>query len=180
MEDVAELVSKARSGDAEAWGQVYALHAPLVFRLCRRVLPTREDAEDATMEIFLKARVKLSQFDPERPFAPWLYRLAANQCWDELRRRRSRPERDAPMGDIETTAPGPVDALDAEEQRQKVRRALARLEERARLALVMRYYAELSYREMAEVLGVTPSFVGVVLLRARHALRRALLEERAS
>jgi len=63
-----EIIAKARRGDSEAWGEVYRHYAPAIFRFCRRVLPTSEDAEDATMEIFLKLRDKLRQYEPDRPF----------------------------------------------------------------------------------------------------------------
>ena len=55
------MVARARAGDAEAWGDLYREYAPAIFRFCRRALPTREDAEDATMEIFMKIRDKLDQ-----------------------------------------------------------------------------------------------------------------------
>src|SRR5215813_7949841 len=88
--DATEVIAKARTGDAEAWGDLYREHAPAIFRFCRRALPTREDAEDATMEIFMKIRDKLNQYDASRPFTAWLYRVAANHCWDLLRRRKIR------------------------------------------------------------------------------------------
>ena len=61
-----QVVAKARAGDAEAWGQLYHDYAPAIFRFCRRALPTREDAEDATMEVFMKLRGKLTQYDDSR------------------------------------------------------------------------------------------------------------------
>src|SRR5262245_13184836 len=75
-------VARARAGDAEAWGDLYRGYAPAIFRFCRRALPTREDAEDATMEIFMKIRDKLNQYDASRTFSAWLYRVAANNIWD--------------------------------------------------------------------------------------------------
>ena len=86
------IVARARAGDAEAWGDLYREHAPAIFRFCRRALPTREDAEDATMEVFMKIRDKLNQYDASRPFSAWLYRVAANHCWDTLRRRKIRQD----------------------------------------------------------------------------------------
>src|SRR6202521_1580160 len=81
-----EAIARARTGDAEAWGEIYREYAPAIFRFCRRALPTKEDAEDATMEIFSKLwKGKLSQYDQERSFTAWLYRVAANHCWDTLR-----------------------------------------------------------------------------------------------
>src|SRR6202521_4347586 len=85
-----EVITRARAGDAEAWGELYREHAPAIFRFCRRAMPTREDAEDATMDIFIKVRQKLSQYDAGRPFGAWLYTVAANHCWDLLRRRKLR------------------------------------------------------------------------------------------
>lgn len=173
----AEIIARARAGDAQAWGELYREYAPLVFRLCRRTLPTREDAEDATMDIFLKLRDKLGQFDPDRPFRSWLYRVTANHCWDLLRRRRVRQDLETEEADSLPLAhpqPEQIERLIADRTGLEVRRALERLPSRARMALVLRYYAEMSYDEIADVLGVRRPFVGVILLRARHQLREAL------
>src|SRR2546426_8474087 len=89
-----EAITRARAGDAEAWGELYRSYAPAIFRFCRRAMPTREDAEDATMEVFMKVREKLGQFDASRSFSAWLYRVAANHCWDLLRRRRVRQDKE--------------------------------------------------------------------------------------
>src|SRR5258707_13217972 len=85
-----EVITRARAGDADAFGELYHDYAPAIFRFCRRALPTREDAEDATMEIFMKLRGKLNQYDSSRPFSSWLYKVSANHCLDTLRRRKLR------------------------------------------------------------------------------------------
>jgi len=177
-----EAIARARAGESEAWGELYREYAPAVFRLCRRVLPTREDAEDATMEILLKVRDKFAQYDPGRPFHAWLFKVAANHCWDLLRRRRVRQDLELPesqMPPLEHPSADLVERLAAERTSQEVRAALAKLPARARMALVLRYYSELSYDEIAQVLGIRRPFVGVVLLRARHQLRE-LLEQSAA
>src|SRR6266581_2902231 len=89
-----EAIARARAGDADAWGELYRDYAPAIFRFCRRAMPTREDAEDATMEIFMKLKVKLVQYDATRSFSAWLYKVAANHCWDMLRRRRIRQDKE--------------------------------------------------------------------------------------
>ena len=61
--ELAEVLSQVRAGDTDAWGELYRLYAPAIFRFCRRALPTREDAEDATTEIFVKVRQKLGMYD---------------------------------------------------------------------------------------------------------------------
>lgn len=172
-----EVIARARAGDADAWGQLYHDYAPAIFRFCRRALPTREDAEDATMEVFMKLRGKLNQYDMTRSFSAWLYKIAANHCWDILRRRRIRQAKeteDVESVPLEHPDPSQLELLIEQRSSEEVRKALAKLGGRARMALVMRYYSDMSYDEIADALGVRRAFVGVVLLRARHELRQAL------
>jgi RNA polymerase sigma-70 factor, ECF subfamily len=175
--ELAEVLAQVRAGDRDAWGELYRQFGPAIFRFCRRALPTREDAEDATTEIFMKVRQKIGTYDSSRPFTAWLYKVASNHCWDLLRRRRIR--QDLETGDLETLPlehpdPNQLERLQAEHSGKEVRSGLAKLPDRARMALLLRYYADLSYEEIAETLGVRRAFVGVLLLRARHQLRDAL------
>ena len=172
-----EAIARARAGDAEAWGQLYREYAPAMFRFCRRALPTREDAEDATMEIFMKLKSKLGQYDTTRSFSAWLYKVAANHCWDILRRRKIRQDKeteDVESVPLEHPEPSQLEKLIERRSGEEVRKALEKMGARARMALVMRYYSDMSYDEIADALGVRRAFVGVVLLRARHELRQAL------
>ena len=175
--ELAEVLSRVRAGDADAWGELYRRYAPAIFRFCRRALPTREDAEDATTEVFMKVRQKLGTFDSSRPFSSWLYKVASNHCWDMLRRRRIRQDletEDAEALPLEHPEPSQLERLQVEHANKEVRDALAKLPDRARMALVLRYYTEMSYDEIADALGVRRAFVGVLLLRARHQLRDIL------
>ena len=173
-----EAIARARAGDADAWGELYREYAPAIFRFCRRAMPTREDAEDATMEIFMKLKGKLGQYDPTRSFQAWLYKVAANHCWDILRRRRIRQDKeteDVESVPLEHPEPSQLEKLIEQRSGAEVRKALEKMGSRARMALVMRYYSDMSYDEIADALGVRRAFVGVVLLRARHELRQALV-----
>ena len=177
-----EAIARARTGDADAWGELYREYAPAIFRFCRRALPTREDAEDATMDVFMKLKDKLVQYDQTRSFTAWLYKVAANHCWDVLRRRKTRQDKETEdLENVPLAHPDPnqLDRLIEQKTSEEVRRALERLGARARMALVMRYYSDMSYDEIADALGVRRAFVGVVLLRARHELRQALGESSA-
>jgi RNA polymerase sigma-70 factor (ECF subfamily) len=172
-----EAIARARAGDADAWGELYREFAPAIFRFCRRAMPTREDAEDATMEIFMKLKSKLSQYDSTRSFSAWLYKVAANHCWDILRRRKIRQDKeteDIESVPLEHPEPSQLEKLIEQRSSDEVRKALEKMGARARMALVMRYYSDMSYDEIADALGVRRAFVGVVLLRARHELRQAL------
>ncbi|MGH9680968.1 MAG: RNA polymerase sigma factor [Candidatus Acidiferrales bacterium] len=174
---VQERIALAKSGNADAWGELYREYAPAIFRFCRRAMPTREDAADTTRDNTIKVRQKLSQYDASRPFTAWLYTVAANHCWDLLRRRKVR--QDLETGEVENMPlahpdPGQLEQLIEERTSEEVRRALNKLPARSRMALVLRYYSEMSYDEIADTLGVRRTFVGVVLLRARHQLREIL------
>ncbi len=178
--ELADVVERVRAGEAEAWGELYRMYAPAMFRFCRRALPTREDAEDATTDIFMKVRQKLGTYDSSRPFQAWLYKVASNHCWDILRRRRIR--QDLETGDVETMPlehpdPGQLEKMQFDHDSKQVRTALAKMPDRARMVLVLRYYSDMSYDEIADTLGVRRAFVGVLLLRARHQLRDILGEE---
>lgn len=173
------MIVRARTGDTQAWGDLYREFAPAIFRFCRRAMPTKEDAEDATMEIFMKLRDKLEQYDQTRSFTAWLYKVSANHCWDMLRRRKLRQDKeteDVTEMPLECPEPNQLEKLIEERTSEEVRKALSKLGARARMALAMRYYSDMSYDEIADALGVRRAFVGVVLLRARHELRQALGE----
>ena len=177
MTETTEVVARARAGDAEAWGELYREFAPAIFRFCRRALPTREDAEDATMDIFTKLKDILGQYDETRSFSAWLYRVSANHCWDILRRRKIRQDKETEDVDevpLEHPDANQLDKLIEQRTSEEVRAALHKLGPRARMALVLRYYSDMTYDEIADALGVRRAFVGVVLLRARHELRQAL------
>ena len=138
-----DLIAQARAGDTQAWGDLYREFAPAIFRFCRRALPSKEDAEDATMEIFMKLRDKLAQYDSSRSFTAWLYKVAANHCWDVLRRRKARHDKDMEDVDdlpLEAPEPNQLERLIEERTSEEVRKALDKLGARARMALVMRYY----------------------------------------
>src|SRR5258707_6578292 len=155
MTEPTEAITRARTGDAEAWGELYRDYAPAIFRFCRRAMPTREDAEDATMEIFMKLKSKLNQYDTTRSFSAWLYKVAANHCWDILRRRRIRQDKETDDVDsvpLEHPEPSQLEKLIEQRSSEEVRKALEKMGARARMALVMRYYSDMSYDEIADAL----------------------------
>ncbi len=174
--DLRPVLAQARKGDAEAWGELYRQFAPAIMRFCRHALGNQQDAEDATGDIFIKLRNKLDLYDAERPFSPWLYRLAGNHCWDILRQKSRRGFETEASEELPVAVSNPdqLDEIMARQTSETMRQALAQLPERSRLALTLRYYSELSYEEIADVLRLPRAYIGVVLLRARQQLRQAL------
>jgi RNA polymerase sigma-70 factor (ECF subfamily) len=175
---IRRCVAEARRGDAEAFGQLFEAFRSDVLRLCERLLGSRADAEDAAHEAFMKARGALEQFDSRRRFRPWLLAIASHHSLDRLRRRATE-KRLFDAEDVEAhelAAPGPS-PLQGELDAALRRRVLAAIDElpvRYRTPLVMRYYADLDYDRIAELLEVTKNQVATLLFRGRRQLREKL------
>src|SRR5215469_2332808 len=180
LDDLESVVERARSHDAEALGEIYRRYARRVFGLCRYMLDARESAEDATSEVFLKLQSSIESYDGSIPFPRWLLRVAGNQCIDALRRqRRGRQvivevEDGATVVEALSPEPSPLAAVVSTEERAQVRNAIARLPENYRLPLVLRYYSELSYDEIAHQLDLQRNYVAALIFRAKQDLRRKL------
>jgi RNA polymerase sigma-70 factor (ECF subfamily) len=178
--DLESVIERARGHDAEALGEIYRLYARRVFGLCRYMLDSSQGAEDACSDVFLKLQRSIESYDGSIPFLSWLLRVAANQCIDVLRRaQRVRKvivdgEDGAVVTDTASSEPSPLSAVISTEQRVQVRDVIARLPQNYRLPLVLRYYGELSYDEIAQQLGVQRNHVATLIFRAKQELRRKL------
>ena len=164
----------AQMGDAAAFGRVYGEFSNRVFGLCRKMLGSQAAAEDATSEVFERAYEALDSYDRERPFDRWILTIASRHCLNRLRRQRleKRLFEDEPA---QTPAPAaaasPLIALHRKEQRELILRAIDALPDNYRLPLVLKYYGDLSYDEIAREIGTTRNNVAVLLHRAKRELR---------
>ncbi len=179
-QDLESVIERAQGHDAEALGEIYRRYGKRVFGLCRYMLGTRESAEDASSEVFLKLQRGIESYDGTIPFPRWLLRVTGNQCIDVLRRRqRGRQvivegEEGTEVSAATSVGPSPLGAVLSAEERTQVREAIARLPQNYRLPLVLRYYGDLSYDEIAQQLGVQKNYVAALLFRAKQELRRKL------
>lgn len=169
------LIAQAQRGNREAFGQLitryYAGLIQVVYRLCGEA----QLAEDAAQEACLRAWLNLPAFKPDRPFRPWLYRIALNAALDML--RQPHPiglEEEAAL--LADPAANPEAALLAQEQASRVQQAVNALPEAARVVLVLREYGGLSYQEIAQALDVPTGTVMSRLNYARTRLREILIE----
>lgn len=173
-----DALERALLGDREAFGHVYETFREDVTRLCARLLVDPADAEDARSDVFLRAREGLAGYDTSRPFRTWLLSIAAHHCIDRLRRRalegRLFRASDLSADDLPSGGPSPLQATLGREGREELSRALDRLDARYRAPIVLRYFAELSYAEIATALDLEARQVGVLLHRAKDRLRRSL------
>ena len=178
--DLQSVIARAQGHDAEALGEIYRLYVRRVFGLCRYMLESRESAEDVTSEVFLKLQRAIESYDGSIPFPRWLLRVAGNQCIDALRRRKRGQQviveaaEEVAVIEAVGSEPSPLSAVLSREERAQVRDAIAHLPENYRLPLVLRYYGELSYDEIAQQLGLQRNYVAALLFRAKQELRRKL------
>jgi RNA polymerase sigma-70 factor, ECF subfamily len=163
------------------FADIYKAHHRRVLSLCRYLLNSKDAAEDAAHEVFLRAQRKLSTYDPSLPMSSWLLGIATNHCIDLLRRRGVETrlfEGDSAEGfEPSSRGPGPLSELLASERGDAVRSALAELQERFRIPLVLAYYNELSYDEIAHALGLKRNHVATLIFRAKQQLREKLKEK---
>jgi RNA polymerase sigma-70 factor, ECF subfamily len=178
------LVKRAGAADKEALAALYRHFHRRVFGLCRYLLGSETEAEDAASDVFTRLPRAMNSYDISLPFPRWLMSITSHHCVDLLRKRKvaSRlfepAEADAP--EAASATPSPLQEVLTAESRDKVRRAVAALPEHYRLPLTLRYYNEMSYDEIAATLELTRAHVATLIFRAKQELRRALSPGRSN
>jgi RNA polymerase sigma-70 factor (ECF subfamily) len=169
-------VARARRGDARAFGQLVETYQRAVFNVCYRMLGDRAEAEDAAQETFIRAYTRLASYDPGHKFSTWLLSIASHYCIDRWRQRRPGLvswEALPPLAWSSDPQPGPEAVALRREAQDQAQRLVNGLPPDYRAALVLRYWHELSYEEIAEALHLTLPAVKSRLFRARQMLAQA-------
>jgi RNA polymerase sigma-70 factor (ECF subfamily) len=182
------LVRCARSGDFTAFERLFERHRTLVYRYAYQMTSRRDEAEDMTQEVFVRAYQNLHRYRDEAKFTTWLLRIATNLSTDRLRmmQRRRHLEQQEAAGALAWMTVGeqedPVHNLEAERRVVALRKALNALPAHHRNMIVLRDIEERDYHEISSILGCTVGGAKLRVLRARRALRdrmSALLEDEA-
>ena len=171
-----EWLEKARDGDAQAFSELVEAYQRPVYNMCFRMLGNAQEAEDAAQETFLRAYKAIKRYDPKRKFATWLLSIAANYCIDQHRRKRIiQVDIDsAPIGNLGTKSIGNEASLIAQEASDEMQVLLSSLAPQDRSAVVLHYWFDYSYREIAKELALSESAVKSRLHRARKSLAMAM------
>jgi RNA polymerase sigma-70 factor (ECF subfamily) len=164
-----DLIAKARKGDVEAYNLLVSRWEKRVFNYLLRLVSNREDALDVSQEVFLKAYQSLKKLDDPGRFGAWLFRIAHNEAFSLLRRRK--PEGEMPF---ETGTPVRGSELLPIELSLAVERALGRLSEEQREAVLLKVYQGFKFEEMAEILSCPVSTVKSRLYTALDLLKQTL------
>lgn len=180
-------VEQALNGDQDAFAELLYTYQDAVYNLCYRMLYDRSEAEDATQEAFLRAYLNLSRYDTARSFKTWVLTIASNYCIDRIRRRRMHTlsidadeDDGAPALQIADDRPEPEAVVVRGEQSRALQKLLATLPPEYRAAVVLRYWYDYSYVEIAGILDTTESAIKSRLFRARQMLADKLDAQTAS
>lgn len=164
METDRTLVERANAGSADAYAALFARHWSTTWKAAFAVTGRRELADDAAQDAFIRAAAELRQFDPERPFGPWIARIAVNRAVDSWRRdRRLRPFAEADM-----------ELLEPSEENNDLQGAVRALPAERRLIVVLHFFLGFSIEETAAIAGVPTGTAASRLSRSLTALRETL------
>lgn len=173
-EDEDALIGRCLAGDAGAFEPLVERYHGLLFRAAVRLLGDRDRARDVIQTVFLKAYQGLGSCDRQRRFFSWVYRIMVNECLNERRGRRATEEFDETL----QAAPTAGDPIQEAETRHRVRAAVLQLSEAQRDVIVLRYFSELRYEQIAATLGVPEKTVKSRLFSARQRLCELLSVEK--
>jgi RNA polymerase sigma-70 factor (ECF subfamily) len=181
LNDEQAWLEQAMKGDQIAFGKLVEAYQIPVYNLAYRMLNNSGEAEEAAQEAFVRAYTRLESYDPAHKFSTWLLSITSNYCIDQLRKRRaillSIDEPLPPHPALHSDgAKGPESQVMLSEQQQMVQSLLSELEPEYREAVVLRYWYEHSYEEIAEIMDTTVSAIKSRLFRARRQLAEIGLE----
>ncbi len=176
QEEDRELVRLSQGGNEAAFEDLVRRHQQRVFALVNGILRRPDDAEDVAQQVFLKAYLGIKRFDQRAAFSTWLYKIAVNECWDYLRKKKVRPlvyeadlseEQVSRLDGIVSADRPPEGPNDRAEARELLERMLDTLPEQDRQLLLLKEVEGFSVQELAEILKLNVNTVKVRLFRAR-------------
>lgn len=178
------LIKKAKKGDSAAFSALMEQHFAMIYNLALRMSGNPDDASDLTQEVMIKLFKNIGAFEGKSKFSTWVYRVASNTCLDELRKIKRKKTvsldaeyetEDGSVGyEAEDTASTPDVSAERSELKTIVAKAVSRLGEEYRTAVILRDINGLSYTEIAEVIGCSVGTVKSRISRGRANLKEIL------
>jgi RNA polymerase sigma-70 factor (ECF subfamily) len=177
-EEIAVLVQK---GDVESFSQLIERYEPKMTRYARRFLFDGDEAKDLLQEVFIKAYVNIQSFDATRRFSPWIYRIAHNEFVNAIKKRK-KDKNLISLTYLDILFPHPTakETADDDAKRKELKgmleRSLDKIDPKYREPLTLYYFEDMDYKEIADIMQVPVSTVGVWLQRGRAMLRKMVDE----
>ena len=175
-----QTLREVAGGDLEAFSALVERHQGRLHALCERMLGDREEARDAVQEVYIKIFEKAGGFRPRGQVFTWIYRIAVNHCLNKLRRRKivrffslGGETDDGPVFEPRDEAAGPEKRMQMRERWAVTRRSLDALPASQKPVVILAKFEGMSYRQIAEVMGISEGAVESRLVRAMRHLRSA-------
>jgi RNA polymerase sigma-70 factor (ECF subfamily) len=175
------IARKVQGGDSEAFGTLVVRYEEKLLRYGRRFLSTAEDIEDAVQDVFIRAYQNIQSFDTSQRFSPWIYRIAHNSFVNVLRSHTRQPytlfafDSFVPHFAYETEQQS---GFEKEEITQMLEKNLKNLSPKYREVLVLHYFEDMAYKDIADVLSIPIGTVGIRMKRAKEALKKSYRDEK--
>jgi len=172
-----EIAKKVQAGDTEAFGLLVERYEEKMLRYARKFLFGYEDSEDAVQVVFLKSYTNIQQFDSQKKFSSWLYRIAHNEFINVIKKKGKES---VPVFEMDTLLPHLVAKedsakdLEQKELKEMLEKHLQEISPKYREILVLYYLEQMGYTEIADILKIPASTVGVRLRRAKVALKKLI------
>jgi len=171
------IARRVQEGDVEAFALLMQRYEKKITRYARKFLSHPDDVKDIVQEVFVKTYVNIKSFDAKRRFSPWIYRVAHNEFVNALKKKKSEK---ISFIDFDFFFPHPIakETADMDVDRAELRRVLdgyiEKMPVKYREPLILYYFEEMSYREIADVLRLPVSTVGIRLQRGKSLLKKSI------
>ena len=184
MLDDSQLIKFAKEGKTEAFEAIIIKYKDRVYNMAFSFTASSAESDDIAQNVFLKIYSNLKNFEEKSAFSTWLYRIAVNECYNGLKRRKNNilsldieigANNDNSLKDIIEDKNGNIEkALLSKETQLKVRKALLELPDKYRMIITLRDIEDISYEEISEIMKISQNKVKVWLFRARNKLKNIL------
>jgi RNA polymerase sigma factor (sigma-70 family) len=181
------LVVRAKDGDQKAYAELMQRYKDSIFYMVLKMVNNKDDAMDLTVETFGKAFENIERYKPDFAFSTWLFRIATNNSIDFIRKKRlnvvsinsvvDEDGDDRPL-QIKADTPNPEESSIKKQQNEQLKLLVDKLPSRYKTLIVLRYYEELSYEEIAQELDIPLGTVKAQLFRARDFLYNILSKKK--
>ncbi|MDD9150003.1 MULTISPECIES: RNA polymerase sigma factor SigW [unclassified Sporolactobacillus] len=175
------LIRRVKKGDHQAFAELVDRYKNSVFAICLRMVGNRQEAEDLSQETFIRAYKHIDQFDNNRSFSTWIFRIATNLSIDSLRRKKPSVSLDAEIPGAdgivlkELLSGGeilPDERIIRAEMEKIIQHEISLLPEKYRSAVILKYIEDLSLKEISEIMGIPVGTVKTRIHRGREMLRK--------
>jgi len=176
-----QLATEAQGGSQPALTALFRRYTDRLVRYAMSIVKSGDEANDVVQESFIKAYRNLQSFDVKRKFSSWMYRIVHNEAMNHIRKEKRRPwislEADTLFPHPASTEPDPHEEQERLGDAEEIRAVLAKIPEKYREVVELRYIEEFSYEEIADILTIPKSTVGVRLSRAKTEMKKYIFHE---